>query len=183
MKGIVFIELLAMAEDTLGEGVVDDVIDRAALPSGGAYTSVGRYPCEELMTLIKGFSQQSGIAEAELQRLFGHWMMKSFSRSYPHIFAGRKGSLDMLAAVEQEIHVEVLKLHPDADLPTFDVRRRGPDALDLTYRSPRPLADFCQGLIEACISHFGETASITRTDRLDARMTEAEFRIRLGSGT
>ena len=81
MKGIVFVELLAMAEDTFGEEVVDRVIDAAALPSGGAFTSVGNYPCEELMTLIRGFSTHSGIPGAELQRLFGHWMMQSFDRT------------------------------------------------------------------------------------------------------
>jgi hypothetical protein len=33
---MVFIELLSMAEDAFGEAVVDDVIEKADLPSGGA---------------------------------------------------------------------------------------------------------------------------------------------------
>ena len=178
MKGIVFVELLAMAEDTFGEEVVDRVIDAAALPSGGAFTSVGNYPCEELMTLIRGFSTHSGIPGAELQRIFGHWMMQSFDRHYPQFFAGRGGSLDMLEAIEGEIHVEVRKLYPDADLPSFDTTRHGPGSLDMTYRSPRPLADFCQGLIEACTERFGETAHITRTDLGSVGQTVAAFQIR-----
>lgn len=178
MKGIVFVELLAMAEDTFGEEVVDRVIDAAALASGGAFTSVGNYPCEELMTLIRGFSTHSGIPGAELQRLFGHWMMQSFDRHYPQFFSGRGGSLDMLEAIEGEIHVEVRKLYPDADLPSFDTTRHGPGLLDMTYRSPRPLADFCQGLIEACTERFGETARISRTDLGAEGQTVAAFQIR-----
>lgn len=178
MKGIVFVELVAMADETFGEEVVDRVIAAADLPSGGAFTSVGNYPCEELMTLVRGFSTHSGIPGAELQRLFGHWMLHSFDRHYPQFFEGRGGSLDMLEAIEGEIHVEVRKLYPDADLPSFETTRHGPRSLDMTYRSPRPLADFCQGLIEACAQRFGETARISRTDLGDEERTVASFQVR-----
>ena len=178
MKGMIFVELIAMAEETFGEEVVDRVIDAADLPSGGAFTRVGNYPCEELMALIRGFSVHSGIPGAELQRLFGHWMMQSFGRHYPQFFNGRGGSLDMLEAIEGEIHVEVRKLYPDADLPAFDTTRYGPGSLDMTYRSPRPLADFCQGLIEACTERFGEAAQITRTDLGGEGQTITAFQIR-----
>lgn len=181
MKGLVFVELLAMAEDAFGEDVVDGVIDNAELPSGGAYTAVGKYPCDELMVLVRGFSQHSGIEGPQLQRLFGHWMMNSFVRHYPDFFVGKSGSLDMLAAIEDEIHVEVRKLYPDADLPHFEVMRREPDQMQMTYRSPRPLADFCHGLIEGCVSHFGETAVIDRNDRSSGEKTEADFNIRIGT--
>lgn len=181
MKGMVFVELLAMAEDAFGEDVVDGVIERADLPSGGAYTAVGNYPCDELMTLVRGFSQHSGIPGPALQRLFGHWMMNSFVKHYPDFFVGRGGSLDMLAAIEDEIHVEVRKLYPDADLPHFDIVRPDSDSMQMTYRSPRPLADFCHGLIEGCVTHFGETAEIDRNDRVTGERTEADFRIRIGT--
>ncbi|MDO8882475.1 heme NO-binding domain-containing protein [Pseudotabrizicola sp.] len=174
---MVFVELLAMAEDAFGEAAVDSVIDSADLPSGGAYTAVGNYSCDELMALVRGFSQHSGIPAPELQRLFGHWMMNSFVRHYPDFFVGRNGSLDMLAAIEDEIHVEVRKLYPDADLPHFDIHRPDAHQMHMTYRSPRPLADFCHGLIEGCVSQFGETAVISREDRKIDDATEADFQI------
>jgi hypothetical protein len=179
MKGIVFVELLAMAEDAFGEDVVDRVLNGADLASGGAYTSVGTYPCEELMTLLKAFSDHSGIPGPEFQRLFGHRMMQIFDRHYPQFFEGRSNSLDMLESIEDDIHVEVRKLYPDAELPQFDVARQGPGSLDLTYRSARPLADFCQGLIEGCTERFGETARISRQDRTGESLTVADFRIRI----
>lgn len=179
MKGMIFVELLKMAEGAFGEDVVDDVIDKANLPSGGAYTTVGNYPCDELMTLVRGFSKHSGIAGPELQRLFGHWMMDSFAKHYPEFFTGKNSSLDMLAAIESEIHVEVRKLYPDADLPQFNTSRPDVGTMQMTYRSPRPLVDFCHGLIEGCVSHFGETAQIDRDDRGTMGQSEADFRIRI----
>lgn len=177
MKGIIFTELLAMAEDSFGEEAVDRVIAASDLPSGGAYTSVGNYRCEELFRLIDGFSAHSGLPVETLQRLFGHWLMPSFARHYPHFFEDRPGSLDMLEAIENDIHVEVRKLYPDAELPRFEARRDGADVLDLIYRSPRPLADFCLGLIESCAAHFGENVRIARRDASRDGQTVATFRV------
>ena len=52
MKGLVFTELLEMAETVLSEDEIDEIIDAADLPSGGTYTRGGTYPSEELLTLI-----------------------------------------------------------------------------------------------------------------------------------
>jgi len=179
VKGIVFVELLKMAEDLLGEDRVDAVIAEAALPSGGAYTSVGNYPCAELTTLVQGFSATSGVDQAELQRVFGHWMMKVFAVNYPDFFRTNPDALSMLQSIESEIHVEVMKLYPDSELPRFDARRTSPDRLELDYSSPRPLAPFCHGLIEGCLAHYGMTADITAEDRSDAELTRRDFVIQI----
>lgn len=179
MKGIVFVELLKMAEDLLGEDRVDAVIAQADLPSGGVYTTVGNYPCAELTALVQGFSATSGVAPGELQRVFGHWMMGVFAQHYPDFFAANPDALSMLESIESEIHVEVHKLYPDSELPRFDARRTAPDRLELDYASPRPLAPFCHGLIEGCLAHYGTTAEITAQDRSDETHSRRDFVIRV----
>lgn len=179
MKGIIFVELLKMAEDLLGEDRVDAAIEGAALPSGGAYTSVGNYPCAELTALVQGFSAESGLPPAELQRVFGHWMMRAFATHYPEFFRTNPDALGMLQSIEAEIHVEVRKLYPDSELPRFDARRTAPDRLELDYTSPRPLAPFCHGLIEGCLAHYGTTADIQSVDRSDPDLTRRDFVIQL----
>jgi len=161
MKGVVFVELLAMAEEAFGEDAVDEVIDNADLHNGGSYTAVGNYPCEELVKIVEAFSAYSGLDADVLQRKFGHWMMGFFSRRYPEFFVGKSTAFEMLEAVDQEIHVEVLKLYPDAELPAFQTERRGDGRLDMIYTSPRPLVPFCHGLIEACVESFEEKATVT----------------------
>lgn len=41
MKGVVFTAFLEMVASQFSEDMVDDIIDAAQLPSGGAYTAVG----------------------------------------------------------------------------------------------------------------------------------------------
>lgn len=179
VKGMVFVELLEMAESILGEDAVDEVLAKADLASDGAYTAVGNYPCSELMALVKAFSDHSGAEVPDLQRAFGRWMHDRFVKSYPAFFRDKPDALSMFEAIEGEVHVEVRKLYPDVELPTFDTERPRPDELRMTYSSPRPLADFCHGLVEACVDHYGTPASIDRRDETLPGMNRAEFTVRL----
>lgn len=175
MKGMVFVELLRMAEDALGEDAVDEVLDACELGSGGAYNAVGNYPCSELMTLVAAFSDRLGAPQDNLQFAFGRWMLARFAKSYPAFFAGKADALAMLEAIEAEVHVEVRKLYPDAELPRFDTARIGDQTLRLTYRSPRPLVGFCHGLIAACLDHFGQRATVDVENRSASSESEAVF--------
>lgn len=176
MKGIVFTELLEMAEQAIGEEAVDDILDQLDLDSGAAYTSVGNYPCRELMQIVGAISDQTGVPAEDLQRKFGAWMHARFVQTYPQFFKDKATVLDMLAAIEGEVHVEVRKLYSDAELPRFETAWVTPDHLRMTYRSERPLVAFCHGLIEACVDYFGQSARIG-LDRVSPR--EAVFDVRL----
>ncbi|MBD3764325.1 MAG: heme NO-binding domain-containing protein [Rhodobacterales bacterium] len=180
MKGMVFVELLQMAEELLGEDVVDDVLDRCDLSTGGAYNAVGNYPCSELMTLVQAFSSHVGTPVPELQRRFGHWMHARFVKSYPGFFTDKPDALSMFESIEDEVHVEVRKLYPDVELPRFETERIADQALRLTYRSSRPLSDFCHGLVEACLDHYGQPAQVARRDLSGGGESVAEFTVRLG---
>lgn len=160
MKGIVFTELLSMAESTLGEDAMDEILDRLTLPNGGAYTAVGFYPCSELQSIVGAISDHTGHSSATLQHAFGGWMLGRFAELYPQFFLGKTCALEMLESIEGEVHVEVAKLYPDAELPRFTTDRPEPDHLRMRYQSARPLASFCHGLVEATVAHFGQRARI-----------------------
>ncbi|MHA6327073.1 heme NO-binding domain-containing protein [Roseivivax sp. CAU 1753] len=162
MKGVIFVELIRMAEHAFGEDTVDKVIENVDLANGGAFTTVGNYPCSELIKIVMAFSDHSGLSADTLQLKFGHWMMDFFAEHYPEFFVEKSCAFAFLEAVDQEIHVEVKKLYPDAELPRFETERQGEDRLKMVYYSPRPLHAFCQGLIEACLARFGQEASIKR---------------------
>lgn len=176
MKGIVFTELLSMAENTLGEDVMDDILDRLALSNGGAYTAVGFYPCSELQSIVGAISDHTGQATDRLQHAFGGWMLGRFAELYPQFFHGKTCALEMLESIEGEVHVEVAKLYPDAELPRFSTDRPAPDHLRMRYHSARPLAAFCHGLVEATVAHFGQRARIAVETPAPDR---ADFDIRL----
>ena len=161
MKGLVFTELLRMADSVVGENKVDQVLDRCPLSSGGAYNAVGNYPCSELTLLAQEFSTETSTDVDTLQIAFGKWMQKHFAETQTGYFNAKSNAFDMLESVENEVHVEVRKLYPDAELPHFTRERPQPGTFVFTYHSPRRLVAFCQGLIEGCIEHYGETVSVS----------------------
>ncbi len=114
------------------------------------------------MNIVGALSDSTGLSMAVLQRAFGKHMLTRFIATHPVFFENRKNALELLDAIENEVHVEVRKLYPDAELPTFETEWLGETALRMTYRSQRPLAEFCHGLIEGCIEHFGGGMEITR---------------------
>lgn len=177
MKGIVFTELLEMVESQQSLAVVDDMIRRAGVD--GAYTAVGTYPTEEMGRLLGALSAITGLPPARLLHAFGRHLLGRFAVGYPQFFDGVPSAFAFLERVDGYIHVEVRKLYPDADLPTFEYERPSDDCLVMTYQSPRGLADLAEGLIEGTLAHFGETASITREGGGGPAGTAVRFRIQL----
>ncbi|MEZ6135176.1 MAG: heme NO-binding domain-containing protein [Pirellulaceae bacterium] len=176
MKGIVFTELIEMVEKDLGFEIADRMISNSNTPNAGAYTTVGTYDHRELIELVVSLSGESGIPVAELVRIFGKHLFQTFVRLYPGFFERVETALDFLPSIETYIHVEVRKLYPDAELPTFQSERTE-SGLTLTYQSKRPFADLAEGLILAAIDHFGDTLSLRRIDLDKQDGTAARFEL------
>jgi hypothetical protein len=119
MKGMIFNELLEMFEDHSSPELADRVIEACDLPPGGAYTAVGTYDHHEMVQLATQLSQATGIAVADLLRSFGQYLFDRFVATYPHFFAEIHSAFAFLESIERYIHVEVRKLYPNAELPSF----------------------------------------------------------------
>jgi len=62
MKGVVFTELLKMVEEAHGLDMVDTIIEKSDLPSGGIYTAVGTYDHTEAVSLVVNLSEETGVS-------------------------------------------------------------------------------------------------------------------------
>jgi hypothetical protein len=164
MKGVVFQEFIQMVESTFSPEMADGIIDASDLSTGGAYTSVGTYPHDEMVRLVVQLSARTGIALPALLHAFGKHLLGRFAVMYPKHFAGRTSTFELLEVLDNKIHVEVRKLYPDAELPVFDHSLDAPGRLAFVYRSKRPFADLAAGLIAGCIEHFGERIEVARED-------------------
>ncbi|MBL8341521.1 MAG: heme NO-binding domain-containing protein [Rubrivivax sp.] len=160
MKGVVFTQFLEFVASRFGEDTVDDIIEACALQSGGAYTSVGTYSHEEMHALAGALAERCGLPAAELVRDFGHHLAGSFEHGHPEFFRRSGSYFDVLASVEEHIHVEVRKLYPDAELPTFTVVERSATRMVMDYRSPRRLGALAEGLLRGSARHFGVEAAV-----------------------
>ncbi len=163
MKGVVFSEFLEMVEDVFSADMVDDIIDACELSSGGAYTSLGTYDHDEMVQLVVQLSEQTGTPIPELLKSFGKHLFTRFVAGYPHFFKADDTTFKFLSRLEDTIHVEVKKLYPDAELPSF-VYEKSPGQLVMTYTSSRPFADLAEGLIRGCMAHFQEEIELARED-------------------
>ncbi|GJL65147.1 MAG: guanylate cyclase [Nitrospirales bacterium] len=175
MKGIVFTEFSEMVEEQFGDDMLDTIIEESNLPSGGSYTAIGTYDHTEILQLVTALSTATNIEVPKLVFAFGEHLYKYFFSHYPVFFNAATNTFDFLESVENHIHVEVRKLYPDAELPSFDCRRIEPHQFEMIYRSTRPFADVAEGLITACCGHFHESISIEREDVHDTNGQGVRF--------
>jgi len=176
MKGIVFTEFLDLIEQKFGYEMVDGIISDSHLASGGSYTSVGTYAHSEMVQLVTHLSERSGVPAADLLKLYGKHLFGIFAQDYGIFFKDINSSFDLLNNIERYIHIEVKKLYPDAELPHFKITQLSDHELEMIYISARKMADFAEGLMEACLIYFGEEGHIHR-ENLKPDGSEVRFLI------
>ncbi len=174
MKGIVFTEFIEMVEATFGFKIADAIIMDAGSACGGAYTSVGQYPDQELIDLVLALSKRTNACVSDLLKVFGGHLFTRFAATFPELIKSADTAFDLFAEVNDHIHVEVRKLYPTARLPRLDCQPTDNRTLLIQYRSHRPLGDFAEGMIQGVIDYFNERVSINRHD-LDPTKTAVEF--------
>jgi hypothetical protein len=168
MKGVIFTELVRFMEHAKSPDFSDDVIEQAAVESGGAYSSVGNYPATEALALVGKAAELSGIEAGELCRMFGKYLYGRFLVLYPHIMEAYTTAEELLTHVGSHIHGEVVILYPDARPPLVEARTLDGNTI-LTYESHRPLAAVAHGLVQGCMEHYGDTRALEWTVNNDGR--------------
>ena len=167
MKGIIFTEFLEIVEDKFGLGLLEEVLEMSE--DEGIYTSVGSYDHKALVKLIINLSKKTGIDAATLQRLFGQSVFKNLLASLPDkaSLTNSNTTFQFIQHVERYIHVEVKKLHPDAEPPEFSFITTTEAELVFDYKSARCMSHVCLGLIEGCAEHHGESITVEMTPQND----------------
>lgn len=177
MMGMVYTELLEMIEQRFSFDMVDAVIAKAG--ARGSYTSVGNYTDEELVAIVVALSEESGIAVPALLHAYGTFLFQRFHDMFPGFFTIHPHAPSFLKGLETHVHTEVRKLYPVATPPLFDWTMAEGDDIYLNYRSKRGLWKFAQGLLEACLAHYGGAHEIGEViDLSEGAGTHVRFHIR-----
>lgn len=164
MKGMVFTEFMDMVEDVFSADILEDIIEKSALPNDGAYTAVGTYNHQEIVTMTANLSQAVGMPVGTLLEIFGKHLFARFSRRYPAFFEGVTEPFVFLKNIDNYIHVEVRKLYPDAELPRFYYEQQSAKALTMYYLSSRHFEDLAVGLIRGCLVHFNVNGEVRKSE-------------------
>ncbi|MFK2821129.1 heme NO-binding domain-containing protein [Flavobacteriaceae sp. LMIT009] len=147
MKGIIFTEFLELVEKKFGLTMVDKIIEQSDLESGGIYTSVGTYEFGEMLQLISHLSNNTDISVDDLLLVYSEHLFAVLIKSYPNLVSHYKNPMDLLASIENHIHVEVRKIYPDAQFPTFELEERTDTKMIMVYKSSRALYMLGKGLM------------------------------------
>jgi len=182
MKGVIFTEFTEMVESRFGLTCIDTLIQECDLPSKGIYTAVGAYPHQELVQLLMALSKYTSIEPFILLEEFGEHLFHRFSELYPQLFLNAHSTFDFLESVENYIHVEVLKLYPDADLPHFYCERIDEHTMTMVYQSDKSMAHLAVGLIKGAFTYF-KTAGTVTIEPLNQQHTPILLTIFLNHGT
>ena len=163
MKGMVFTEFLELVERTWSPAMADDQVDACDQASRGAYTAVGTYDHREMVKLVVQLAARTGQPVDEVLHWFGSELFASLAQAFPHFVGVHSDAFSLLSCIEAVIHVEVRKLYPDAELPSFEVSRPDGATLVLDYHSPRCMDALAHGLIDGCVARFGGGVHVRRT--------------------
>lgn len=181
MKGIVFTEFLELVEDKFGLEMVDTIIGNSELPSNGVYTAVGTYSFAEMVSLLTNLNKETSIPVDDLLLVYGEHFFSVIKKSYPGFLEMYKDPITMLASIEDHIHVEVRKIYPDAELPTFTIEEQSKTHLIMIYKSSRAMHAFGKGLMNMAFDHFNQKATII-IEKLNEQGTEVKFSITANEG-
>ncbi len=176
MKGIVFTEFLDLVEAKFGLAMVDKIIQQSELASHGSYTAIGTYEFSEMLQLLQNLNNNTGISIDDLLLTYGEHFFSVIENSYAGLLASYDGPIAMLSSIENHIHVEVQKIYPDAELPTFTVEKKTEDSLIMIYKSSRAMYNFGLGLMNKTFEHFNTTATIV-VEKIKKDGTEVKFLI------
>ena len=162
MKGLIFTVFLEMVEEKYGYSVQDKIIVPSRLKSKGVYTSIGTYDHKELIDLIHNLSEIIGEPPDLILKNYGEYAFSIFAVKYSYLLEKINDLFSFLESIDTYIHVEVLKLYPDAELPKFETVRTGSNTLIFKYISKRKMSDFAEGLLSGSINHFNSNTSYTK---------------------
>jgi len=174
MKGIVFTEFLDLVEERFGLEMVDAIISQSKLESKGVYTSIGTYSFSELLQLLQNLQTKTGISIDNLLLIYGEHFFSVIETNYKDLLSSYNDPIEMLASIENHIHVEVRKIYNDAELPTFIIKEKTKKTLILIYKSSRSMHHFGLGLMNKTFEHFNSKATIV-LEKIKKDGTEVKF--------
>jgi len=159
MHGIIHLELQKFVIARHGEQAWQELLRRADL-AGEIVTPLKVYPDEHIVRLVKGASELTGIAIADLLEAFGEALVPAYLTLYGALIKPEWRTLDVIEHTEETIHRVVRLRQPGAHPPRLRAQRTTPAVVILTYDSPRRLCAVARGIARGLASHFSERISI-----------------------
>lgn len=178
MKGLVFNEFLEMVEEKFGFDVSNKIISNSNLETKGAYSSLGYYDYKELISMVIELHKITNIEIPLLVKTFGIYLFSVFVKNYSVFFQNDDNMIQFLSKIEDIIHIEVLKLYPDAEFPKFIIKHLDDNQIHFVYESKKALHDLAEGLIIGASNHFNSQIELSK-ELLELDGTSVLFKVKI----
>lgn len=130
-----------------------------------------------MLSLLTNLSERTSISIDDLLLVYGEHFFSVIEKSYYGLLNTYKDPIEMLSSIENHIHVEVMKIYPEAELPKFIVEEKTDDLLIMIYKSSRAMYYFGLGLMNKIFEHFNSAAEIP-LEKIAEDGTKVRFIIR-----
>lgn len=173
MLGVVFTTLLDLLDERYGVAVTEEVLDRCAFTHGGAYTSMGDYPAEDLVCLVEALHDLHDVPPPETYRELGARLVARSLNTHPAAFQEGGTLTGFLEQLEERLLIELRMLREEAPTPKLQVNRTENGGLELVFAASIWAEHLVPGAVAACAAHYGESV------RLEATRSVAASEVRL----
>jgi hypothetical protein len=160
MHGCIFTTLSDLVIEQDGMAAWNRLLTEVNPASGGAYSNVCIYDDSEALDLIATLSRDKQLPQDELLKFFGRYLFPKLIDNTDADMSIYRDTKDMLFRVQDTIHRQITRLHPDLYTPLVQCEEVSDTRFLLTYRSHRKLCALCEGLAFGVADYFHESISI-----------------------
>lgn len=164
MQGIIFNALEEFVLENADMEVWNSVIEDSKVPNEGAYTAGVSYGDEEIVALASTLCEKLGVSLEDGLKLFGQFLFGFLLQRGPIELKSYENTQTLLADLEDVIHKDVKRIHPDAYTPFFEFNPASASEGELIYRSKRKMCAVAEGLIQGAANHFGQQVAMAHTE-------------------
>lgn len=163
MQGVIFNAIEEFTIDLGGMELWNQILDEAAVKSGGIYTFGKTYDDQEIVDLAVTLCKSINVELDKGLHLFGKFLFTYLlDKGNVHI-KDYPNTQSLLSELEDVIHRDVERLHPNAYTPFFEFTKIDENSGELIYRSKRKLCQVAEGLVEGAADHYGQNVVMSHT--------------------
>lgn len=164
MQGSIYTSFSEMVIEKMGMAVWNELLAKVNPSSEGIYTNGMQYEDSEIMALVAALSEITQIDTPTLVRTFGEYLFIHLYNNSPTDLSHIDNLKEFLIYIDSVIHKEVLRLYPQAYLPSFECSDTSDGDFVMYYQSKRKLCYLSEGLILSASKHFNTPITISHPE-------------------
>ena len=164
MKGEIFNAFEKFIVSTANRDTFEEILEgvRAGLETQEPFVGPGTYPDADFFVIVRHAVAKLGLDLSAAIQAFGVFLFPELARKVPELLERHQHPKSFLLTIHDVIHMEVKKVSPGAEPPTFTYENSAPNELVMIYQSKRGLYDLVEGLIQGCCNHFDVGVTVSR---------------------